>query len=238
LGNTIIVLTLSLGRTTLAIPNAYLATTKNLEAFLNAIQSARAPERFTNKFLTQLDFASSNDRLFIALLKMLGMIDEGGVPTKRYYEFLDQGQAGRILADAVREAYSDLFAINKNAQNLSVEDVKNKLRTLTLGQKSENVINLMANTFKALCSLADWDAPAPEVPATTPLASTTTTAEPPITTPPPVPPVPPLAPPTLTSDTSLNRPLQLHYDIQIHLPESRDPAVFDAIFQALRKHLV
>jgi hypothetical protein len=222
----------------LAIPNAYLATTKNLEAFLNAIQSARAPERFTNKFLTQLDFASSNDRLFIALLKMLGMIDEGGVPTKRYYEFLDQGQAGRILADAVREAYSDLFAINKNAQNLSVEDVKNKLRTLTLGQKSENVINLMANTFKALCGLADWDAPAPEVPAPTPLSSTTTVPETPSSTPPAgAPPVPPAVPPAPTSDSPLNRPLQLHYDIQIHLPESRDPAVFDAIFQALRKHL-
>jgi hypothetical protein len=34
-----------------------------------------------------------------------------------------------------------------------------------------------------------------------------------------------------------NRPLQLHYDIQIHLPESRDAAVFDAIFAALKKHL-
>ena len=31
--------------------------------------------------------------------------------------------------------------------------------------------------------------------------------------------------------------LQLHYDIQIHLPETRDEAVYDAIFSSLKKHL-
>jgi hypothetical protein len=30
---------------------------------------------------------------------------------------------------------------------------------------------------------------------------------------------------------------QLHYNIQIHLPESRDQAVYDAIFKSLKKHL-
>lgn len=78
------------------LTNAYLMTTKNLEAFLNAIRAAKAPERFNNKFLTQLDFTSSNDRLFIGILKGLGFIDESGVPTKRYYAFLDQTESGRF----------------------------------------------------------------------------------------------------------------------------------------------
>jgi hypothetical protein len=212
----------------LALTNAYLVTTKNLETFLNSIQSARAPERFTNKFLTQLDFTSTNDRLFIGVLKALGFLDDGGVPTKRYFEFLDQSQSGRVLAEATRDAYSDLFAVNKNAQNLSVDEVKNKLRTLTLGQKSENVVSLMANTFKALSDLADWETPPAE--ASPALAPTAVVA-------------PALSPDAVPSPSStdalpaLTHPLQLHYDIQIHLPESRDPAVFDAIFQALRKHL-
>jgi len=30
---------------------------------------------------------------------------------------------------------------------------------------------------------------------------------------------------------------QLHYNIQIHLPESRDQAVYDALFKSLKKHL-
>src|SRR5438552_1128846 len=84
-------------------------------------------------------------------------LDENSAPSQRYYDFLDQTESGRILAEAIREAYGDLFAINKNAQDMTVEEVKNKLRTLTQGQKSENVLNLMANTFKALTALADWD---------------------------------------------------------------------------------
>jgi hypothetical protein len=213
----------------LALTNAYLVTTKNLESFLNSIQSAKAPERFTNKFLTQLDFTSTNDRLLIGILKALGLLDDSGVPTKRYFEFLDQSQSARVLAEAIREAYSDLFAINKNAQNLSVDEVKNKFRTLTLGQKSENVVSLMANTFKALSDLADWESPSPEViPAGTPTPAISG--------------VPTDAPQAQgladVAVAPLTHPLQLHYDIQIHLPESRDPAVFDAIFQALRKHLM
>lgn len=134
----------------MALPNAYLVTTKNLDAFLKSIQSAKAPERFTNKFLTQLDFTSTNDRLLIGVLKALKFIDENGVPTQRYFEFLDQGQSGRVLADGIRDAYSDLFNVNKNAQTLTVDEVRNKLKTLTLGQKSDNVVSLMANTFKAV----------------------------------------------------------------------------------------
>lgn len=212
----------------MALTNAYLITTKNLESFLNSIQSAQAPERVTNKFLTQLDFSSSNDRLLIGLLKGLGFIDESGVPQKRYFEFLDQTQSKRVLAEAVRDAYSDLFALNKNAQTMTVDEVKNKFRTLMLGQKSENVLSLMANTFHALVELAEWETPLPEV---TPPSSTTTqsqTSQGPVLQPSQVekPPV-----------ERISSPLALHYNIQIHLPDSRDPAVFDAIFQALRKHL-
>jgi hypothetical protein len=131
-----------------ALTNAYLVTTRNLEGFLNTIKSARAPERFTNSFLTQLDYSSSNDRLFIGLLKGLGFLDDAAAPTKRYFEFLDQGRSGTVLADAIREAYDDLFSINKRANEMTVDEVKNKLRTLTQGQKSDKVITLMANTLR------------------------------------------------------------------------------------------
>ncbi len=210
----------------MALTNAYLITTKNLEAFLNALKTAKAPERFTTKFLNQLDFSSSNDRLFIGVIKALGFTDDAGVPTKRYYAFLDQSESGRVLAEAIREAYEDLFGVNKKAQDLSVEEVRNKLKTLTQGQKSEKVVSLMANTFKALAGLAEWRAP----PNPTPSPSAEIKA-----------PASPIVPPDPSTEHSSrgksDKPFQLHYDIHIHLPESRDPAVFDAIFDAMRKHL-
>ena len=114
----------------MSLTNFYLVTTKNLPAFLNAVQGAKAPERFNNKFLTQLDFTSSNDRLFLGLFKALGFVDESGVPTKRYYAFLDQSEASKVLTEAVREAYEDLFAVNRKANELSVEDVTSEAKKL------------------------------------------------------------------------------------------------------------
>jgi hypothetical protein len=149
----------------MSLPTAYLVTRKNLDRFLNAIKTAKAPERVNNKFLQNLEFSSSNDRLFIGLLKSLGFTDDSGVPTKRYFDFLDQTQSARVLAEAVREAYSDLFAVNVKANDLSAEDVKNKFRTLTQGQSSDNVLGLMAKTFKALADLADWSNSAATPPA-------------------------------------------------------------------------
>jgi Family of unknown function (DUF5343) len=119
----------------MSLTNAYLITTRNLEAFLNALQTAQAPERFTNKFLQDLEFSSSNDRLFIGLLKGLGFIDESGAPQQRYFDFLDQTQARQVLAQAIREAYDDVFRINKDAQDVSEAEIKNKLKTLTKGRE-------------------------------------------------------------------------------------------------------
>jgi hypothetical protein len=44
------------------LPTAYLVTTKNLDAFLNGLKTAKAPERVNNKFLQNREFSSSNDR--------------------------------------------------------------------------------------------------------------------------------------------------------------------------------
>jgi len=210
----------------MALTSAYLMTTKNLDAFLNALRAAKAPERVNNKFLKQLDFTSSNDRLFIGVLKGLGLTDESGVPTRRYYAFLDQTESGKILAEAVREAYEDLFAVNKKAHDLSVEEVKNKLKTLTQGQKSDNVVGLMAMTFKSLCALADWKTTphekAGDKDKTKDAGKHPTEEE---------------AAEAAHAPGKHGKTLQLHYDIHIHLPESRDPAVFDAIFEAMNKHL-
>ncbi len=128
----------------------YLVTTKNLDAFLNALKTAKAPERVTNKFLQNLEFSSSNDRLFIGLLKSLGFTDDSGVPTKRYFAFLDQSQSARILAEAVREAYSDLFAVNVNANELSAAEVKNTQDTHP-GEKLRERVRLDGENIQGAC---------------------------------------------------------------------------------------
>ena len=218
----------------MGLMSAYLMTTKNAKAFFNALQTARAPERFTTKFLKDLDFTSSNDRLFIGVLKGLGFIDESGAPTKVYFDFLDHSQSRRVLAEAVQRAYEDLFALNRAAQNLDLEEVKGKFRSLTQGQKSENVVNLMANTFKALCELADWATP--PVAAAESDGETPTVPKPPPQTTQVAAPPPPMSEPSREAGGPVR--LGLHYNIQLILPESRDQAVYDALFSSLRRHLL
>lgn len=208
----------------MSLTNAYLITTKNLSSIINSVVSAKAPERFTNKFLEDLGFKSSNDRLYVGLFKALGLIDEAGQPTPRYYEFIDQTQTAHILAIAIEEAYEDLFNLRKDAQNMSNDEVKNKLKTLTQGQKSDTVLGNMASTFKALCSLADWNKQT-STPTEEP-QEVASRSEPPMREAP------------ITTQTKQISDMNLHYNIQIHLPETTNMAVYDAIFQSLKKHLL
>lgn len=68
---------------------------------------------------------------------------------------LDRSISKNIIADGIREAYDDLFQINKEAYKMGVEEVKNKFKTITRGEKTENVIGHMASTFTELCKYAD-----------------------------------------------------------------------------------
>ncbi len=58
----------------------------------------------------------------------------------------------------MREAYSDLFELNTSAHKMTREEVKNKLKTLTQGQFSDDVLGKMAATFVAFANEADFDA--------------------------------------------------------------------------------
>ena len=208
------------------LPDSYTLKPGSIPAYFDAILQAQAPERFSVKFLEGLEFKSTNDRTLVGILKDLGFLDADAVPTKRYFEFLDRSQSRKVLAAAIRETYADLFAVKKDAHKLSAEDVKNKLRTLYAGAKKDGLIARIASTFTALCEYADFSSPPP---------SPTSKDEKHVSPKPTASTVP---------DTSAASQIHklvsldsLQYHINIVLPESRDQAVYDAIFKSLRDHL-
>jgi hypothetical protein len=217
----------------MAVPNAYLTSTKNLKNILASIQQAQAPKQFTISFLNNLGFKSSGDRLYIGMLKALGFLSSSGVPTSRYFEFLDQTQSARVLADGIRDAYSDLFELNTKANEMSSTEVKNKLKTLTQGAYSEAVISKMATTFLALAGEADFAAPRPALERSAEVVEEEETTEAPT----PEPSVDGAASGSPTRLPTLSGLGGLVYNIQIQLPESRDPVVYDALFRSLKTHL-
>lgn len=210
----------------MALPEQYLITTKNLDAFLSAVKNAQAPAKFTTKFLEGLGFKSTNDRLFVGVFKALGFVDANGVPGDKYFKFIDETQSKQILAEAIKTAYSDLFVLNTKAYAMSASDVKNKFKTLTLGAKSDKVLGLMANTFLALCKNADFSQETPDAIEVVKNEENNYNQYPPY--------------PTNIPSGVVNKTIatEMHYNIQIHLPETKDMNVYDAIFKSLKEHLL
>ncbi len=207
----------------MALPNSYTQKPNSLPDYFEAILNAEPPERFTNKFLSQLDFKSTNDIMFIGILKELDFLDADGAPKQRYYDFLDRSQSKIILAEGIREAYEDLFNVNKKAYEMSAEDVKNKLRTLYAGSKKDEIINKISKTFTALCEYADFTSIIKKHESKTETPKDTTTPE---------------SGAELSDHSKPKLGLKtLQYHINIVLPESRDQAVYDAIFKSLKDHL-
>jgi len=210
----------------MALPDSYTLKPGSIPAYFDAILQAEAPERFSIKFLEGLEFKSTNDRSLIGILKDLGFLDTDAVPTKRYYEFLDRPQSKKVLASAIRAAYADLFTLNKDAHNFTAQEVKNKLRTLYAGSKKETLIALIARTSTALCGHADFSAAPPVQESKEKKDESAKHSVP----------HPPEPKPSSTPQKSVSLD-SLQYHINIILPESRDQAVYDAIFKSLRDHL-
>jgi hypothetical protein len=208
----------------MALPKAYFTSTKNVDAILAAIQAAQAPPRFTQKFLEGLGFPGVADRLFINVLKSIGFLTDTGVPAPRYHEYLDQTQSRRVLALGIKDAYADLYQINVKAHDMPVVDVKNKMKTLSQGQYGDSVLSKMAATFKVLVKNADFTG-LPELAKTELTATDASKVDDEPTGPP-------------AKDRGALRIGGLVYTINIQLPESRDQAVYDALFRSLREHLL
>jgi Family of unknown function (DUF5343) len=216
----------------MAVPTTYMLTANHIPNILSSIQDAGVPPRFTQEFLKSIGHSSSNDRAIIGVLKSLGFLDQSGVPTDRYRAYRNKSEAPYILAAALREAYSDLFLANERAQELPADRIKGILATRV--DKGDAVLKKMAATFRSLAGIAKWDrsqngtAPRGQdvVPAEQKQQDQEEQAE---------------QNGTGMGDVRVQRPPitpEYHYNIQIHLPATKEVSVYNAIFKSLREHLL
>lgn len=93
-------------------------------------------------------------------------------------------------------------------------------------QTTKNLHSII-NSVKALCELADWSVltgSSPQETYTTPATSSTDDLY--------------VSQEKTGQEISKPSKMNLHYNIQINLPETTNMAVYDAIFQSLKKHLM
>jgi hypothetical protein len=203
----------------------YLVSIKNLSKFLEALRHAQAPDKVSLRFVEELGFTSTNDRLFIPLLRALKFIDEAGKPTARYHAFLDDTQWKQILAEGIKDAYADLFRVNRNAQTLSRDQVSGKIKSLSEGKVSPAVLANSTKTFTELVKLADFAGSSQEAQFTEP-DTTSNDVEPAVSS------------GDLSIQPTIGSGPTLVYRIEIVLPAVRDQAIYDAIFRSAKEHLL
>lgn len=207
----------------------YVQTPSQFGEFFRQIRQGQAPERFTIQHLKDLGFTSSAHRAFIPLLKALGFLTPDGQPTARYHEYRNQAQSRQVMGQALKEAYGDLFVLRSRPGDGDRPLLEGKFKSAH--NVSDRVAKLMGTTFYSLLSLADLDGT-----LGTAGGSQTTKGE---TTAPEVEDGGseelrdhPAAKTTSRGTTAL------HYNIQIHLPATKDIEVFNAIFKSLKDHLL
>lgn len=205
----------------MALTNSYVLATGRIPDLFRKIQDGQAPERFTNQLLKDWGFASTNDRAFIPLLKALGFLTAEGKPTQRYLDYRDHSKAKSVLGQGVREAYDDIFLIKEHPTASDRSAIEGKFKSFH--NVSDHVASLMAKTFFSLLPISDLSkksGAATKEPSPLTKESTDERRE------------------TNNSTARMAAGFSgLHYNIEIHLPPTKDVEVYNAIFKSLKEHL-
>ena len=136
--------------------------TANVKKFLQHIQGAGVPSKVTFHYLNSVGFKSPNDRSILTIMKAIGFVDNSGVPTESWKAYRNKSQSKKVLAAALRKAYSKLFSTYPDANRKDNEALRNFFSSHT--NVSEGTIGLMVRTFKVLADMADFESPTKSLP--------------------------------------------------------------------------
>lgn len=208
----------------------YLASPGTVKTILDKIIEARTPDRFTQDFLeTKLGAKGGSARAVIPLLKRIGMIEQDGSPTEIYRKFRNSDTSGAAMAMAIRHGYKEIFDRNEYAYDLPKSKIAEMVNEISGKEKDNAADKYTVLTYFNLLEYADFEASL-EAETINPAALDN-------------PPAP--SPATQTVQESLertgdepDRPLSLAYSINLHLPETDDIKVFDAIFKSLNANIL
>lgn len=132
----------------------------NVQSMLAKIQATPIPERFTHEFLSNtLGFRRDGDRPFVPLAKRMGFLEADGRPTDLYRRFHDAEQSKAALAEATRNAFSQLYDQNADIDTLDKKALQALVATVTGLAPTHPSARAIAGTFLALKTFVSSGAP-------------------------------------------------------------------------------
>jgi len=90
------------------------------------------------------------------VLKKIGLIDQAGVPSASYDEFMKPSTGPAVLAEKIRETYAKFFEASHTPHTDADESLRNILNIHSGG--GDDAMRCQLQTFKALCEHADFNA--------------------------------------------------------------------------------
>jgi Family of unknown function (DUF5343) len=203
----------------------YVTATGNVEKALKGIKSAATPDTVSQDFVkTILGVKGGSGNQMTAYLKKIGLATGDGTPTELYKKFRNTATEGWAAAQALKVGYAPLFVRNEYMYKLNDEELKGLVLEETGAEEDSSTVPLILACIKQLKKFAKWD----QAGAAAPIAGDA---------PPAVAPAP-TGGGTQERDYAPNRQFTLGYNINLNLPATSDPAVFNAIFRALKEHLL
>lgn len=205
----------------------YINAPGSIGKILEKIKEASTPETFSQDFLkTKLGFNGGNYLTFIPWAKKAGLVTSEGVPTNLYKQFRNPSTSTKSLGTALRQAYSELYSRNEYCHELDRKAFKGLvMETTGEAHDSKKVENIVSTFFNAK-TLADFESNGSTKDSESKeKAEIIKKEEAALNT-------------SNTPSTHRQRSIGLSYTINLVLPKTDDPAIFNAIFKSLKENLL
>lgn len=191
----------------------YARTPNALRKFIKGIPDRNIPSKVDGGYLKSIGLKNTNDQSVVPVLKSVDLLDASGKPTDAYRGFRDKVRGPLILGDRLRKAYAILFNVFEDANSRNDSELNNVLATHIEG--GARVQQMILATFKVLCEFASFSQGVTGAPVTPAAGASVYQAPQAVGTP----------------------RIETHLNIQLHLPETKDASVYDAIFESLVRNL-
>ena len=202
----------------------YMLSVGLIPKIFEKMQNARRPDRFTQDFLeTKLGHGGGSARSIIPLLKRMGLLGSDGIPTPLYDQFRNTETQGAAIAQGMKSAYRELFDRNEYVYEMPREQLTGQVVEITGDTKNDRTTKAIVGTFVALKEWSDFESKIPVKSYSKPEPEQE---------------LPTQIPNNSQSDKRDDIELRVGYTINLNLPETNDPEVFDAIFKALKENLL
>jgi hypothetical protein len=201
----------------------YMTVPGTLTKILDKIKVAATPENFNHDFLANtLGFKGGNYRTFIPWAKKIGLINKDGTLPTAYRQFRNPSTSQTTLGALLKKGYNELYARDENCHNLTKDKLKGLFMEVTGEAHDSGTLGFIVNTFWNAKAVAQFDGAV--------VAKTEDEKDEDVES----------GKPNEIQEESHSKKLHLglNYTINLVLPKTDDPSVYNAIFKSLRDNLL